>query len=458
MGRIATILWVLAWLGTLYMGPVAPVMAQPAEDGSLDARPRSQFMPPRQQTAPGEKAAQATPIPFQPIDVAPLMAEMTAADKVGQLFLITFQGNDISENSDVATLVRDYRVGGVVLLPANDNFRSVPVDPVAPQMSGRAGANEQTTPEQIIRLTNALQSLAMSAPRPITTSLPLTTTAAVTPTITASPVVTATGEAGGRIPLLIGIDWTGDDTGMFSGAGGFSPYPTEMALGATWTTDLANKIGELMGAELRDVGVNLLLGPTLDVLDVPRPGNRGDLGVSAFGGDPFWVGSMGQAYIRGVQTGGNGSVLTAAKHFPGQGGSDRRPEDEVATIQKSVDQLRQIELAPFAAVTAGGNPLAPGTTAALMTSHIRYRGFQGNIRQLTPPISLAPQLQDLMGLQEFAQWHDAGGVLISDALGVPALRRYYDPALLKFPHRQVAQDAFLAGNDMLYLSRFAHDR
>ena len=40
-------------------------------------------------------------------------------------------------------------------------------------------------------------------------------------------------------------------------------------------------------------------------------------------------------------------------------------------------------------------------------------------------------------------------------LGVPAIRRYYDPQLQKFPHRQVAQDAFLAGNDLLYLSRFA---
>ena len=52
-----------------------------------------------------------------------------------------------------------------------------------------------------------------------------------------------------------------------------------------------------------------------------------------------------------------------------------------------------------------------------MTSHIRYRGFQGNIRQLTPPISLASQLQDLMGLQEFADWRAGGGVLVSEALG-----------------------------------------
>ena len=38
---------------------------------------------------------------------------------------------------------------------------------------------------------------------------------------------------------------------------------------------------------------------------------------------------------------------------------------------------------------------------------------------------------------------------------MPAIRRYYDPQLQKFPHRQVAQDAFLAGNDLLFLSRFA---
>ena len=52
---------------------------------------------------------------------------MTVADKVGQLFLVSFQGRDVGPDSDIAVLVRDYRVGGVVLQPANDNFRNVPV-------------------------------------------------------------------------------------------------------------------------------------------------------------------------------------------------------------------------------------------------------------------------------------------------------------------------------------------
>lgn len=459
--------------------------------------------PASQRTVAPTTTATPTPTSRAPANSANaklLLDRMSTADKVGQLFLVTFEGTDVAADSEIASLVRDYRVGGIILRPENGNFRNVPA-PALPITTTRAtstadptvlSASQQitlTTPQQITRLSNTLQTLAMSAPRPITVttsaivptvaaappetgitgtssltgtgaSRPLTLTATVTPTLTRQPTAPAPVPTAvvaltrTQVPLLIGLEWAGDDGSFAAGTGGFSPLASAMALGATWTPSLAEAVGQTVGAELQSVGVNLLLGPPLDVLDTPRPGSRGDLDTRTFGGDPFWVGQMGQAFIRGVQNGSQGFVQTAAKHFPGQGGSDRRPEDEVATIQKSMQQLRQIELAPFAAVT-GATPGSVGATAALMTSHIRYRGFQGNIRQLTPPISLAPQLQDLMGLKEFADWRTAGGVLISDALGVPAVRRYYDPQLQKFPHRQVAQDAFLAGNDLLYLSRFA---
>ncbi len=432
-------------------------------------------------------------------DAQQILEGMSVADKVGQLFLISFVGQDVTPDSDIATLVRDYRIGGVVLLPSNDNFRTVPVSrgPAA-EMPG-AIEEEVSTPLQIAEMTEALQRLALSAPRPITATVsvtstePISATAVLTPTMTvtataaaplrddrpaverpaASPVATAANpeapppepsptptpedpnEVLPGLPLLIGLDWVGDDRSFLSGLGGFTPLPSAMAIGATWSPQLAEQAGQVMGSELRAAGINLLLGPPLDVLDTPRPGSKGDLNTRTFGGDPFWVGQIGQAFIRGVQIGGGGVVIPAGKHFPGQGGSDRGPEDEVATVQKSVEQLRQIEIAPFSAVTGSGDFSVAGITPALLTSHIRYRGFQGNIRETTPPISLAPQLQDLMDLPEFAAWRAAGGVLISDALGVPALRRYYSPTLIEFPHRRVAQDAFLAGNDLLYLGRFA---
>ena len=445
----------LIWVTTIYLPLATPAAASSARQGTV--------VPAVTPTPPAKP-------PARPADVKAIMDRMTTADKVGQLFLVTFEGEDVSPESDIATLVRDYRVGGVTLLPANGNFHTAPLTATRPITTTQAFTTTQTaslnTPQQIARLSNALQLLTTSSPRPLTTTLSaatnatpvITPTARITPTAsppTPRPAITATLPLSGtQVPLLIGLDWAGDDSFLFTGAGGFTPLASAMSLGATWMPSLAEDAGRVVGEELRAVGVNLLLGPPLDVLDTPRPGSKGDLDTRTFGGDPFWVGQMGQAFIRGIQTGSNGIVQTAAKHFPGQGGSDRRPEDEVATVQKSVQQLRQIELAPFASVTAGA-PISAGVTAALMTSHIRYRGFQGNIRQLTPPISLAPQLQDLMGLKEFTDWRSAGGVLVSDALGVPALRRYYDPQLQKFPHRQVAQDAFLAGNDLLYLSRFA---
>ncbi len=479
------------------------------------------------QGQPPEPAPTALPAPAASavLDAKTILKRMTVADKVGQLFLVSFEGQDVGPESDIAVLLRDYRVGGVVLQPADENFRNVPVASQPVTNTSGPAPEMLSTPVQIALLANTLQSLALTPPRPLAAGQPVTTTTSITSTgaITQTPPapsagaankplagsapVTATipaatvlpeaqptataagargaqgavprstaaavGETGGQVaatapgaaeppetaanglPVFVALDWAGDDSSFMGGEGGFTPLPSSMALGATWSPELSEQAGQVMGQELEAAGVNLLLGPTLDVLDVPRPGSRGDLDTRTFGGDPFWVGQIGQAFIRGVQNGGQGGVVTAAKHFPGQGGSDRGPEDEVATVQKSVDQLRQIELAPFATVTNGGDLSAAGITPALMTSHIRYRGFQGNIRETTPPISLAPQLQDLMDLPEFAAWRKAGGVLISDQLGVPALRRYYSPTLSEFPHRRVAQDAFLAGNDLLYLGRFA---
>jgi beta-N-acetylhexosaminidase len=93
-------------------------------------------------------------------------------------------------------------------------------------------------------------------------------------------------------------------------------------------------------------------------------------------------------------------------------------------------------------------------TDALMSSHIRYRGFQGDIRQFTAPISFdAEGMGAILALEELATWRRTG-LVVSDSLGVPAVRRYFDPTLTTFPHRRIAKEAFLAGNDLLLLSQF----
>ena len=393
-------------------------------------------------------AGQAQPAP---VDVQSILDAMTVADRVGQLFVVSFDGNDFASDSAIAELIRDYRIGGVAVSPANGNFRNV--DP-----SGQP----DNTPVQMARLANRLQALAFDGE--------LSVRNALAPTTDDVQPLAVPDNRGVTLPLLVGVNQEGDGFPNSSLWSGFTPLPSAMALGATWNTQDAATVGRITGKELAQVGVNLLMGPSLDVLDRPRPDPSTSLGVRSLGGNPYWVGRLGRAFIGGVHEGSNGRVATVAKHFPGQGSSDRLPENEVPTIQKSKEELTAVELAPFAAAVkpgalgellpaaAEGPSQASTATDGLQSTHIRYAGLQGSSESV-PPISLAPQLgQDLLNSADFAEWRNSGGGLVmSDELGTPAIRRYYDPTLQEFPFKRIAQDALLAGNDLLWLSRFGLD-
>ncbi|HNT53096.1 MAG TPA: glycoside hydrolase family 3 N-terminal domain-containing protein [Anaerolineaceae bacterium] len=335
-----------------------------------------------------------------------LLTQLTPQEKVGQLFLVTFDGLNVDADSQIYDLIVNQHVGGVVLSADNDNF-------TGPEGTSIAARN----------LITALQTGAADT-------------------------------TGTYIPLFVGVSQEGDLAPYDEIFNDLTPLPNLMAIGATWKPPLAQQVGTVMGRELEALGFNLYLGPSLDVLDVLRSETSDDLGTRTFGGDPYWVGEMGAAYINGLHTGSRNRLAVIAKHFPGRGGSDRPPEEEVATVRKSLESLKQIELAPFFAVT-GKAPDAASTTDGLLVSHIRYQGFQGNIRATTRPVSLdAAALEQILTLPELAVWRDNMGVIVSDDLGSQAVRRFYDPTGRTFDARAVARSAFLAGNDLLYVDEF----
>lgn len=339
--------------------------------------------------------------------VRQIIQGMSVEERVGQLFIVTFMGSDAGPGSDIARLVQDYKVGGVLLSPGNLNFQNV-----------------EGAPAQVARLTGQLQALALA-------------------------------EAGSGIPLFIAIESGGDGAPTTWLRAGMTAVPSPLALGATWNPDNAEAVGQIVGQELSAVGINLLLGPPLDVLLTPRPGQPGDLKTRSFGGSPYWVGQMGRAYIKGVHEGSKGRVATVAKHFPGHGSSDRSPDEEAATVEKSLEEMVRADLVPFLKVTEVGDGESAGITDALTTSHLRYRGFQGPTRPGSPPLSFDPGgLKVVMDLPQLAPWRKAG-LLVSESLGVPAVRRHFSPDLDSFPHKEIAQKALLAGNDLLLVSRFA---
>ncbi|MFQ5398600.1 MAG: glycoside hydrolase family 3 N-terminal domain-containing protein [Anaerolineae bacterium] len=369
-----------------------------------------------------------------------LLDSMSVAERVGQLFLVTFEGDTANEESDIADLILNYHVGGVVLLADNDNITGY--------------GEPANAPFQVAALTNQLQRLALSGLPPEPSELESADAAAGTSNLIEAAVA---GDIV-LVPLLVAINHEGDGYPHTAIINGLTEIPSSMAIGATWQPQYAEIVGEIVGRELSALGVNMLLGPSLDVLENPAPFSPGDQGTRTFGGDPYWVGRMGQAYTTGVHAGSRDRLAVVAKHFPGNGSSDRPIDEEVATVRKSLEQLKQIELAPFFAVTGNAED-HQAVADALLATHIRYQGFQGNIRATTAPVSFDPQaLNSLMQLPEFTNWRQKGGVLVSDALGIRAVERFYDDTEQEFPHRRVAKDAFLAGNDLLYLADFALGR
>ena len=343
---------------------------------------------------------------------AQLLAKLTPEERVGQLFLVTFNGTEITPESQIYDLITNYHIGGVALTANNDNFLPAP-----DTLSG--------TYHLLETLQRAEWDQSINPPDQ---SLPHS-----------------------YIPLWVGVAQEGGGAPNDEILSGLTSLPDQMALGATWNPQLANESGQVMGSELTTLGFNLYLGLSLDVLTNPSASLSADLSTRVFGGDPYWVGEMGRAFIEGMRTGSKGRMAVIAKHFPGRGGTDRPTEQEVATVRRSLEELKQIELAPFFAVT--GNALTPESVAdGLLVSHIRYQGFQGNIRATTRPVSFDQQaLGQILALPQIVSWRQNGGVIVSDDLGTSAVRRFYDPGQQGFSARLVARDAFLAGNDLLYV-------
>mgnify|MGYP005625898219 FL=1 len=128
-------------------------------------------------------------------EVLKLIENMTPEERVGQLFLISFNGAEILDESTLFEFLAEYPVGGVILKAENGNFSFAP-----------------ETENNLYGLNTNLQKEFWDISQ-----------------------INATEEhRPDYIPLFIGISQ--EDVEML---GGLSPQPSQMAIGATWDTDLA---------------------------------------------------------------------------------------------------------------------------------------------------------------------------------------------------------------------------
>ena len=344
-----------------------------------------------------------------------IVDKMTPAEKVGQLFVVSFKGSRASLGSDINMLIRQHIIGGVILRPENDNFVS------------------DETLSQARELTTILQRTAWQSSQVIDPANP-------------------PEQLPQYIPLYIGLEQSDLENAGGYMLDGLSLQSAPLALGATWSTDLARQAGEVLGSELRAIGINLFIGPNLDVIETDQSQVAAIAGTNSFGGNPYWVGEMGKAFIEGLHSGSEDKLSVFAGHFPGLGAADREPLDEISSVQKSFEQLQNTDLVPYLALTLGAESSQP---EGFQVSHIRYNGFQGNLQPSTKPISFdSTSLEQLMGMAGIREWRQFGGLTISDSLGNPAVRAFFDSTGQNFDILTVARTSFLAGNDLLFLDDF----
>ncbi|MGH1525192.1 beta-glucosidase [Leifsonia sp. L25] len=160
-------------------------------------------------------------------------------------------------------------------------------------------------------------------------------------------------------------------------------FPTPLAWGAAFDPELVQEMGAAIGASMRELGIHQGLAPVLDVIRDPRWG-RVDECIAE---DPYVVGTIGAAYVRGLQSSG---VHATLKHFVGYSASQAGRNH--APVHAGMREVRDTLLPPFEmAIRDGGvrsvmnsyaeiDGVPVGANPDLLTGVLRDEwGFDGTV-------------------------------------------------------------------------------
>jgi beta-N-acetylhexosaminidase len=301
------------------------------------------------------------------------MRKMDMREKVGQLMVFGFIPSSPTEaTEEIKELIRDLHVGGIILFGRNIG-----------------------TPEEVIQVTNELQREAKQAKH--------------------------------EQPLFICID---QENGIVRRLGeGTTVFPGAMLLGATHRPEYAYTIGLATGKELKAIGINWNLAPTLDVNNNPY---NPVIGVRSYGEEPGHVAAFGKAAMKGMQAAG---VITTIKHFPGHGDTDLDSHLEMPIIHHDLKRLDEVELVPFKECLAKGADM-------VMSAHVYFPALEKKVG-VPATISKAVMtglLRETLGYQGVVTTDCMEMKAIADTVGTP----------------QGAVEALKAGIDLIMISH-RHD-
>lgn len=139
-------------------------------------------------------------------------------------------------------------------------------------------------------------------------------------------------------------------------------FPTTATVANSWDADMAEQIGAALGSEAAALGVDVLLGPGLNIKRSPLCGRN----FEYFSEDPYLSGKMAAAYVRGIQSQG---VAACPKHFAVNSQEERRMAMNAVLDERT---LREIYLTGFEIAVKEGH------AKTLMTSYNEINGVYAN--------------------------------------------------------------------------------
>lgn len=201
-----------------------------------------------------------------------------------------------------------------------------------------------------------------------------------------------------RTPLLVAVD---QETGTLFAIPETTPFPGNLALGATRDSMLTERMGFAVGRELAAMGININLAP---VCDVNLNSNNSVVGPRSFGEDVNVVAQLAGAYVRGIQAAG---VAATAKHFPGHGDTALDSHYGTPILDHDAARLRAVEFPPFRAAIEAGAKL-------ILTAHIALPRLdrQSDLPATLSHLILQTILRGELGFQ---------GVIITDAMDMQSI-------------------------------------
>lgn len=218
-----------------------------------------------------------------------------------------------------------------------------------------------------------------------------------------------------RVPLFIGMD---AEWGLNMRLNDAPKFPVNYLLGKTEDDQLMYDYGREVGREARLLGINMIMGPVLDVL---TNSNNKVIGKRAFSSDAKIVAEMAVAYARGLE---DGNVLSIGKHFPGHGATSEDSHKELPLVSNDLMQLDTVDFLPF-------KEYAKNNLSGVMVGHLYMPAIDSLHRSATlSPVVITDFLKNKLGFE---------GLILTDAINMGGVA----------DAKHISVSALLAGADII---------